>query len=310
MTRVVSLLPSATEVLCAVGGADLLVGRSHECDFPPSIGDRPVLTAQRTTAATSAEIDRQVREALAAPEGNSTSLYTLDLDRLRALAPDIILTQDLCDVCSIDLESVRAAAADLNPSPTVVSLNPASIEDVFDDLLRVGRAVGLETSAQEALVALRERYWSAVDYVNPYASGPVVVFLEWMDPLFVGGHWTPQLINAAGGRHVLNAPGQRSRQVAADEIVECAPQRVIVCPCGYDIVAIERELDALTSAPWWSALPAVRDGAVGSLVMVDGSAMFNRPGPRLVEAFRWLVGWLNGRPEVIPENFPAKSIRA
>ena len=308
--RVVSLLPSATEILCAIeGGAGLLVGRSHECDHPPGLEHLPVLTAQKTRATTSADIDRQVREALgsgaAANAGVSTSLYSLDASRLASLTPDVILTQDLCEVCSIDLNTVRAIAANMNPKPRIVSLNPKTLEDVFDDVLRVGEAVGLRIAARETVVALRERYWSARDFVNPYIEGPEVAFLEWMEPLFCGGHWTPQLIETAGGRHSLNkshgGAGAKSRRIAAEELVEVMPQRLIICPCGYTIEQTRRELATLTSQRWWRTLPAVHDNEV---VIVDGSAMFNRPGPRLIDAYCWLVAWLNDRPEVMPAGFP------
>ncbi|MHC4909239.1 MAG: ABC transporter substrate-binding protein, partial [Planctomycetota bacterium] len=149
--RVVSLLPSATELLDFVGGSEFLVGRSHECDFPARVADRPVLTGQRTRATTSADIDRQVRASLASDEGGS-GLYTLDVEALVALQPDVILTQDLCDVCSIDLQAVRGAAARIQPTPEIVSLDPTTIEDVFDDVLAVGRAVGRAEAAQRAIV--------------------------------------------------------------------------------------------------------------------------------------------------------------
>ncbi len=301
--RVVSLLPSATELLCAVGGRELLVGRSHECDFPPSIRGLPALTRQRTGGAgeSAAEIDRQVNEAL----GRGEPLYELDEALLERLEPDVVLTQHLCEVCSIDLESVRRVARRMTAAPEIVSLDPASIEEVFDDLLTVGEAVGRAEQARAALAAMRERYWSALDSVNPHEQGPEVAFLEWMDPLFAGGHWTPQLIEAAGGRHSLNPPGARSRQISPDELAAAAPQRLIICPCGYDLAAIKRELAGLRAQPWWSSLPAVADAAV---VIVDGNQMFNRPGPRLVDALCWLVGWINDRPEVIPACFPAEPV--
>jgi ABC-type Fe3+-hydroxamate transport system substrate-binding protein len=217
------------------------------------------------------------------------------------LQPDVILTQDLCEVCSIDLNSVRAAAAELRPQPTIVSLNPHSLEDVLDDLLRVGEAIGLKSAAQQGVVGLRERFWSARDFVNPYIDGPEVAFLEWMDPLFCAGHWTPQLIEAAGGRHSLNEHGEKSRQITAEQLIRAKPQRLIVCPCGYTLAQTERELSVLTSQPWWPTLPAVMSDRVA---MVDGSAMFNRPGPRLIDAFCWLVAWLNQRPEIMPADFP------
>ncbi len=302
--RVVSLLPSATELLCAVGGRDLLVGRSHECDFPGGLGAVPTLTAQRIHGSTSAQIDEEVRTALASGQ----SLYTIDTERLRALRPDVILTQDLCSVCSIDLEAVRSVAATMHPKPTIVSLNPATLWDVLDDVLTVGAAVGRDSEAAACMVRLRDGYWSAVDFVNPYVPGPATLFLEWMDPPFVGGHWTPALVNAAGARHVLNEPGQKSHAATPADLLEAAPERIVICPCGFGLDRIERELGALTGQRWWPLLPAVMSGDPDAIVLVDGNQMFNRPGPRLVDAFRWLVGWLNDRPELIPPAFPVRRL--
>lgn len=309
--RIVSLLPSATELLCIIdGGAAMLVGRSHECDFPPGIAHLPVLTAQRTHAATSAEIDAQVRAALNQDDENETasssaSLYSVDEELLRSLKPELILTQDLCDVCSIDLRTVQRIASTMTPRPEVLTLNPMKLEDIYDDILRIGEAVGMVPNAQAAVVDLREQYWSAVDYVNPYAAGQEVAFLEWMDPLFCGGHWTPQLIESAGGRHSLNQAGEKSRRITPEELIETMPERLIICPCGFDINRIRSEINVLTNQRWWNLLPAVQDGNV---VLVDGNQVFNRPGPRLVDAFRWLVAWLNDRPEVLPEGFPVERL--
>lgn len=306
--RVVSLLPSATEILCEIGGAPLLVGRSHECDVPASVGDRPVLTAARTRGGTSAEIDAEVREVMGGD--GAASLYDLDAKRLAELRPDVILTQDLCEVCSIDLNTVRAVASGLDPVPGIVSLDPSTIWDVLDDVLRVGRAVGLEKEADAAMVRLRDAYWTAVDFVNPYVPGPEVLFLEWIDPPFVGGHWTPALIEHAGGSHSLNAAGGRSRQVTPEEIVRSEPDRVVICPCGLDLDAIRTELPNLLATEWWRSLPAARSDDPDAVMLVDGNLMFNRPGPRLVDAFRWLVSWINERPELKPEGFPAMPLRS
>lgn len=302
--RVISLLPSATELLCAVGAETFLVGRSHECDWPPSITDRPILTGQRTSnSASSAEIDAEVRELAAS---DASSLYTLDVEQLKDLAPDLIITQDLCDVCSIDLNTVRRVAADMDPQPDILSLNPQTLFDVFDDVLSVGTAVGREHAGRQAMVAMREGYWSAVDYVNPYVPGPEILFLEWMDPPFVGGHWTPGLIEAAGGTHRLNVAGNKSRQVTPEEIIDAQPERVIICPCGLNLERIKAELPTLRSTTWWNQIPAVNNPTPDSVMLVDGNAMFNRPGPRLVDAYRWLVAWLNDRPEVLPPDFPCQ----
>ncbi|MFN7021764.1 MAG: ABC transporter substrate-binding protein [Phycisphaerales bacterium] len=328
--RVVSLLPSATESLLAIVGSPRtervrLVGRSHECDWPAdgSLDDIPILTSQRTRFETSAQIDQAVREQLSCGQ----SLYTLDSERLAALRPDVILTQDLCEVCSIDLDTVRGVVAAMPPEerPEIVSLNPTTLEAVFDDVLTIGRAVGMEGESLDAVVRLRARVYQAEELVTPYVDGPNVAFLEWTDPLFIGGHWTPQLIERAGGRHPLNPTtplesagaaagpiGQTMRAAGRsiripDEILAASrPEALIVCPCGLSLDAAWAETERLARKSWWGDLPAVRSGRVA---VVDGNQMFNRPGPRLVDAFEWLVGWLNGREKPTAAAFPWKSWR-
>lgn len=315
--RVVSLLPSATEALCLIGGSHLLVGRSHECDYPPAALHAPVLTAQSIVhdpSVSPADIDRAVSGALTA----GRSLYRLDSQRLQELRPDLIITQDLCKVCSIDLESVRRAASTIRPEPRVLALNPATFEDVLDDLLTIGRAVGLEREAQAALVTLRERFFTAANYVNVLAPGPSVAFLEWADPLYVGGHWTPQLIERAGGQHPLNptapldgagdgAGGQMahriappSRRISPQELVDSRPERLIICPCGVPLAEVPLHARSLLDSDWFRELPAARQRKVA---FVDGNHYFNRPGPRLVDAYEWLVAWLNDRPGIAPHLF-------
>ena len=324
--RVVSLLPSATETLLAITGDQALsrgapvqlVGRSHECDFPPALASSkiPVLTAARTTFESSAQIDREVRGQLESGQ----SLYTLDLDLLKALKPDLILTQDLCAVCSIDLATVRAAAEHMSPRPAILSLNPETFEGVLDDVLSVGAAIGQERRATDLLVALRERIYRAEEHVNPYTAKPVVAFLEWSDPLFIGGHWTPQLIERAGGDHPLNPTrpietagaaagpiGQTLRRagksivIAPDALAAAAPEFLIIAPCGLTLDQAMHEAELLARHAWFQALPAVMNNRVA---IVDGNQMFNRPGPRLVDAFEFLVGLINDRSDVIPRDFP------
>jgi iron complex transport system substrate-binding protein len=325
--RVVSLLPSATEVLCQIGGQGLLVGRSHECDYPAGeqgVTRLPVRAPVSTGGAGGsgeaidpAAIDRQVRDQLS----SGASLYTLDEALLADLRPDLILTQDLCEVCSIDLKAVRAVADRLPSRPRILSLNPHTVEDVLDDHLRVGEATGLVRQAEAAVVALRERLFRAQEFVSPFAPGPSVAFLEWTDPLFVGGHWTVQLIERAGAHHPLNpttpAPGTgeaigpqqaerragKSVRVPPEVLVATRPDRIVICPCGVGLPGVRSMAAALAREPWWDALPAVRPGA-GRVALVDGNQMFNRPGPRLAEAFEWLVGWIQHRPELIPPGFP------
>lgn len=323
--RIVSLLPSATEILCAIGGRDLLVGRSHECDHPAGLDKVPALTgpaifANRGGASPAlpapSEVDAAVRSRLA--EG--ASLYTLDAGLLAELRPDLILTQDLCRVCSIDLETVRGVAAAMEAPARVLAVSPTTLEGVLDDHLLIGEAAGLEAEAERFVVGLRERLYRAADYVNPFDDGPSVAFLEWTDPLFVAGHWTAQMVERAGARHSLNptravegsgaAAGPvgvtmraaaASRAISMDELVASRPEALVIAPCGVELEAALGQARALAEQPWWRGLPAVKRGRVA---VVDGSAMFNRPGPRLVDAQEWLTGWLNGRPELAPAGFP------
>lgn len=328
MPRIVSLLPSATETLCLLGGRGMLVGRSHECDDPPHttgqppLADVPVLTASRTQCSAefdAAAVDRAVREQLATGQ----SLYTLDTALLTSLAPDVIITQDLCSVCSIDLQSVRRVAAGLPRSPAVLSLNPTTLEGVLDDVLAIGRVAGLETRADAFVVSLRERLYAAAEHVNPFHDGPSVAVLDWTDPLFISGHWTPQLVERAGGRHPLNPtapkPGagaavgpQMAERVAGpsvvvspEALVASQPEFLIVAPCGVGLADAARLARQLMRQPWFRELPAARAGRV---VAVDGNHMFSRPGPRLVDAFEFLVGLLTGRTDLIPPGFPLTSL--
>lgn len=329
--RVVSLLPSATELLCLADGESLLVGRSHECDHPATIADRPILTSARTDYAAAQDaraIHEQVSAQLSSAQNSeqaepSQSLYHLDADRLRALQPDVILTQDLCSVCSIDLNTVRRIALTMDPIPRVISLNPTSFEAVLDDLMTVGQAINHEEQARAALVALRERFFRAADFVNPFTDAEPVLFLEWTDPPFVGGHWVPQLIERAGGSHPLNptrpmenagagAGGQQAHRIAGksfavepDAIAAIPFTRIIVCPCGLTLEQTAHETRKLLSQPWFASLPALRErNPAESVALLDGNQMFARPGPRLVDAYEWLVGWLNDRPQLIPPGFP------
>lgn len=328
--RVVSLLPSATEMLLAITGQDALsnrggvrlVGRSHECDWQafPAMDQVPILTAARTKFTTAIDVDRAVREQLS----SGTSLYTLDTQQLERLAPDLILTQDLCSVCSIDLAAVRRVVADIaklgGAAPEFLSFTPQTVEGVLDDLLNLGRAIGQEKAALDLVVSLRERMDRAEAYVSPFAQRVNVAFLEWTDPVFVGGHWTPQLIERAGGEHPLNPTratehsgaaagpvGQtqcaagKSIQVSPADIVASRPEVVILCPCGLSLKQGIAEARALAQQEWFQELPAVRNGRIA---VVDGNQMFNRPGPRLVDALEFLVGFLNDRSELIPEGFP------
>jgi ABC-type Fe3+-hydroxamate transport system substrate-binding protein len=272
----------------------------------------PILTGQTTKFVTAAQVDAEVSASLAAGQ----SLYTLDTELLKRLRPDVILTQDLCSVCAIDLATVERVAASMDPPPRVVSLNPLCLDDVLLNVLEVGRAVGMETEAEKAYAGLAARI-AAVDMIvaaqssRPALSMPNVAFLEWSDPIYVGGHWTPELIERAGGTHPLNPTAGRrgagrSFSVDPSVVAESDPDLVVLCCCGLDLASTRREADNLSRAAWWNSLRAVREGNVA---MVDGDAMFNRPGPRLVDALEWLTATIHSRRALMPRTFPVEWLR-
>ena len=304
--RVVSVLPSATEILCFIGGEALLMGRSHEDNFPPQITGLPVITGQTTTFTTAGEVDKIVSESIS----KGQSLYTLDAALIKSLKPDVILTQDICSVCAIDLQTVERLACSMSPRPTVVSLNPLNIDDVLANILELGSAVGMADEARAAHASLVARIAAVDGLVQKQrrpGGRPRVAFIEWSDPLYVGGHWTPQLIERAGGEHTLNAGGERgggkSFPVPSSAVVDMDPDLVILAPCGLNLEMTRREAKTLASTAWWQSLRAV---SAGRVVMVDGDAMFNRPGPRLVDALEWLYAAINDVPEAAPPNFPCE----
>lgn len=319
--RIVSLIPSGTEIVALLGAQNALVGRSHECDFPPQITTCPVLTRQRThydpESGTDAQaIDKQVAQAVV----DGQSLYTLNEDLLAELAPDLIITQDLCSVCSINLDSVKAIAQRLPSAPSVLTLNPHSVEDILDDIYRVGEAIGMTQQAMHEVVGLRQRMDRAEEHINPYDDGPVCGFMEWTDPIYIAGHWNVQLIERAGARHPLNEavakPGsgaavgpQQAERLAGHSIAVPAeifaatqPGHLVIAPCGLTLEQAIHETDTLfTRHEWFRRLPAVQNARVA---VVDGNQMFNRPGPRIVDALEFMVGFLNDRPQLIPDGFP------
>ncbi|KAF9430055.1 hypothetical protein BGZ94_008489 [Podila epigama] len=306
--RIISLLPSAAEIICLVGGGAELIARSHADDFPVEILDLPVLTSPITTFTTSADLDRQVSEAVS--QGNS--LYNLDADQLIALKPTVIVTQDLCKVCSIDLVSVQRLAVKINPSPKIVTLNPTSVAQVMESITTIGHAIGRVDEAAKARATLEnriDRCKRVVAEIKANASLKYqpkrVMFFEWTDPVYPGGHWTPEMIEMAGGVHPITAPAESSHRVTIESVVATDPQVLILCPCGLDIEATRKEYNLLIEKPWFQQLA---DRAI-SIVMADGNQMFNRSGPRLVDCLEFLVMLLQDRPDFEPPNFPWERIK-
>jgi iron complex transport system substrate-binding protein len=274
--RIVSLLPSATEIVYALGLGERLVGVTHECDYPAEARSKPVLTSSALPhAGSSAEIDRHVRASVHA----GSSLYALDSALLERLEPALILTQELCVVCAVSYEIVATAARRLRGDPRVVSLEPSSLEDVFATIAFVGELTGTTERAATVVTELRERC-AALAERGRGLPRPRTLVLEWTDPPMSGGHWTPRLVELAGGAPILANPGANSQTLAWETIAAADPDVVIVAPCGFGMDATLRAIDELASVPEWSALRAVRER---SAYAIDGNAFVNRPGPRLVD---------------------------
>jgi len=285
--RIVSLVPSATETLFALGLGDEVTAVTHECDHPPAVLDLPRVTRDVIgPGLTSAEIDAAVRERTERGE----SIYELDEEALQRLQPDLIVTQALCTVCAVSYEDVRAVAERLDSQPRVVSLDPHTLGEVLGDVRTLAQAA----DAKDAGVALVQDAAGRIDRVRlaVRAAEPVAVAaLEWLDPVFVAGHWTPQLIEYAGGRDVLGLPGEPSEQRSWDEVAAARPEVVVVMPCGYDAERAAEE--AYEYADELAELGARR------VVAVDAAAHFSRPGPRLVDGLELLAHVLH--PDRLPE---------
>jgi iron complex transport system substrate-binding protein len=291
--RIVSLVPSATETLFALGAGDQVVAVTHECDYPVGVVDLPRVTRDVIgPGLAAAEIDRAVRELTA----DGRSIYELDAAALRALRPDLVVTQALCSVCAVSVDDVRAIAETLDPVPRIVSLDPHTLGEVLGDVRTLAQAV----DAKDAGVDLVQDAAARIDRVRLAVRGadPVrVAALEWLDPVFVGGHWVPQLIEHAGGEDLLGLPGEPSFETTWEHVAAARPQVVVVMPCGYDVARGLAEAER--SAPELAALGADR------IVVADASAWFSRPGPRLIEGLEWLGHVLH--PDRVPE--PAAGVR-
>jgi iron complex transport system substrate-binding protein len=279
--RVVSLLPSATEIVGALGALEHLVGVTHECDHPAVVASRPRVTRSAVDgAAAPAAVDAQVRSLAHA----GTPLYTIDTRRLRDLHPDLILTQALCEVCAVSEDEVRAVAATLAPPPAVLSLSPRTLDEVFADIARVGAALGVPDEADELVRGLHARLRRVHDTLKAaVAPRPRVAVLEWTDPVFFGGHWVPEMVRKAGGTDVLAAPGDHSAVRSVDEVRGADPAVVVVAPCGYDLPRAVAAARALRADARWRWLEG---RAVWAL---DANAFASRPGPRLVEGVEVLA---------------------
>lgn len=291
--RIVSLVPHATELLFALGLGDQVVGVTHECDHPSAAGELPHVTRDVLPAGLSAaEIDREVSQRTQRGE----AIYALDADAVRELEPDLIVTQELCPVCAVSYEEVAELARELPSCPQVIALDPKTFGETLGDAKTVAEATG----ANAAAIDLVKRTRARVDAVRLPLRGvaPVpVVAIEWFDPVYVAGHWTPQLIEYAGGIDLLGLPGERSEQVSWEAVAAATPEVVLAMPCGYDAQTAYREAEMHAGA--------LRATGARRVVAVDGGAYFSRPGPRLVEGLELLAHVLH--PEVFPDA-PAEAL--
>lgn len=296
--RICSLLPGATEVVAALGRARHLVGISHECDYPPEIRTKPVLVRTTVDAErlSSAEIDRRVRARLQ----DGQPLYELDETLFGRVRPNLVITQDLCHACAVTPAQLKRAIHALPSPPRVLTLSPSTLHDVLADLERIGDAIGRADEASVLVEQLRSRLEAVLLQVAHAETRPRVVCLEWLDPLYVAGHWVPEMVACAGGVDALGTPGSPSAQITWEQVRAAQPDVLIIMPCGFSIARAKRELDCLITKPGWTDLPAVRHGNV---CVVDASAYFSRPGPRLIDGVEILAACLfpslvpNARPE-------------
>lgn len=299
--RIVSLIPNGTEIVYLLGLGDRLVGVSHECDYPPEARAKPVLIRPILEAETlpSAEIDRRIAERRRSGE----PIYLLDPELLARAAPDLILTQELCDVCAVGARDVAVAAARLPRRPEILTLDPRTLWDVVKDVQRVAQATGTTEQAREVVAGLRRRIEAVAERAREAPRRPRVACLEWLDPLYTAGHWIPEMVELAGGVDILGARAVPSVRVAWEKVREARPEILILMPCGFEIPRTLKELDSLTERLGFGDLPAVRADQVWA---VNGHAYYNRSGPRLVEGLEYLAQIFH--PELFTWTAPLEAV--
>jgi len=296
--KIVSLLPSATEIVCALGLRDQLVGVTHECDYPPDVLSLPKVTRTLIPKdAASDEIDALVREQLR----TARALYSLDMDVLLTLSPDVIVTQTLCNVCAVAEQEVCAAAEELPGRPSVINLEPQTLHEVILSVRNVGSALGVGATADRVADGLEQRVRSVGRRSRMLRRPPRVALLEWLAPPFSSGHWNPELVRLAGGIEVLGREGQPSQTLSWEDVVEAAPDIVVVSCCGFDVERTLKDIELLSDNALWRQIPAVRSGRT---YVVDGSQYFSRPGPRLVDSLEILAHIVHPMIHSFPARLP------
>ena len=282
--RIVSLIPSGTEIVCALGLEEHLVGRSHECDFPPSITDRPTCSQPHIDIQTSsAEIDKHVKSRVKA----GLSIYDVCEERLTQLAPDVIVTQTQCEVCAVTVHDVENAVARwVGSEPTIVSLEPNTLQDVWKDIQRIADVLNVSAQGKTLVTHLQARIRGLSQRTHALSDCPSVACIEWTDPLMAAGNWVPELVDMANAKNLFGKAGEHSLWLEWDDLEASSADAIVVLPCGYELSRTRREISTLTARSKWSQLEAVRENRV---VLTDGHHYFNRPGPRLVESLEILA---------------------
>jgi iron complex transport system substrate-binding protein len=282
--KIVSLLPSATEIICALGLEDNLVGRSHECDYPASVKQLPVCTeANFPDGLSSAAIDVKVKEILA----DALSVYTVKREQIKQLAPDVVITQDQCEVCAVSLTDVELALGDyLDKKARIISLHPNNLDDIFKDIANIANTLGVTQAGEELLELLTERVDIIKHKLKFADSRPTVACIEWIEPMMVSGNWVPELVKIAGGTPILAQEGKHSPYVSWDDILDQNPEVIVVMPCGFSIERTMKEIDLLMQLPGFAGLKAIKNN---QLYIADGNQYFNRPGPRIVDSIEILA---------------------
>jgi iron complex transport system substrate-binding protein len=307
--RIISLLASATEMVAALGCLNQMVGRSHECDYPSTVLALPVVsTVQIDTNASSAQIDAQVKQLAQEkrepedPALKALSIYAIDVDKLQELRPDVIFTQTQCEVCAVSERDVIQAIAHLTGlQPLVVSLSPYRLQDVWEDVLRVGFALGKHDQAQALIEKYQQRLADLAAKTAAFGTRPRVAVLEWLDPLMGAGNWTPELVAYAGGENTFGEIGQHTPWITWEELQATNPDVIVLSPCGYTLERAMQDVPLLQNHSVWTGLQAVQNGRVYA---IDGNQYLNRSGPRLVESAELLarVIWGERLPIVVDNN--------
>ena len=299
--KIVSLLPSATEIIDCLGLTDALVGRSHECDYPSYVRDLPICTTARLDITrSSGEIDQDIMTLLQ----QALSIYNIELETLQKLQPTHIVTQDQCDVCAVNFATVTEAISQLtNSKPQVISLQPNLLKEVFADIERVAKTFDIDP--QSVLAKLKQRIQEITTKTENIDPKPTVVALEWTEPLMGGGNWIPELVEIAGGRILLSSKGEHSPYITWENLIAANPEVIVIMPCGFDLERTEKEAQILRNHSDWKNLKAVKNGQV---FIVDGNAYFNRPSQRLVDSTEILAEILH--PSLFNYDFKGKSWKA